>query len=150
MISMVHARELCLALAASAPAFGFCPTEMLVDRGSLASDKSGTLVSHNRQKPYIIHHCHRAMDNSRDEAQRRVVVACALTAVATSLALVAQNPRPLSLRPVPMRISILSGRMWLDELLAGHPERFNEQFGTSKHAFQLLSRELQLHSGPTN
>ena len=43
-----------------------------------------------------------------------------------------------------MRTSILSGQMWLDELLVGHPERFREQFGMSKHAFQLLSCELQL------
>ena len=88
------------------------------------------------------------MDNSRDEAQRRALVACTLTALTTSLALVVQNP--LSLQPIPMRTSILSGQMWLDELLVGHPERFGEQFGMSKHTFQLLSRELQLHSGLTN
>lgn len=40
--------------------------------------------------------------------------------------------------------------MWLDELLAGHPERFDEQFGMSKHAFRLLSHELQLYSGLTD
>jgi len=40
--------------------------------------------------------------------------------------------------------------MWLDELLAGHPERFREQFGMSKHTFQQLSRKLQLYSGLTN
>lgn len=49
-----------------------------------------------------------------------------------------------------MRTSILSGQMWLDELLAGHPERFREQFGMSKYAFQVLSRELQLHGGLVN
>ena len=37
--------------------------------------------------------------------------------------------------------------MLLDELLDGHPERFEEQFGISKHAFRLLSRELRLFSG---
>ena len=88
------------------------------------------------------------MDNGRNEAQRRAVVACSLTALTTSLALVMQDP--LALRPIPMRTSILSGQMWLDELLAGHPERFSEQFGMSKYAFQLLSRELQLHSGLTD
>ena len=40
--------------------------------------------------------------------------------------------------------------MWLDELLAGHPERFKEQFRMSKSAFQRLSREPQLHSGLTD
>ena len=73
---------------------------------------------------------------------------CALATLTTSLAVVAQNQ--LSLEPIPMRTSILSGQMWLDELLAGHPERFKEQFGMSKCAFQLLLRELQLHSGLAN
>ena len=95
-----------------------------------------------------MHTDHMAMDNGRNEAQRRAVVACSLTALTTSLALVMQDP--LALRPIPMRTSILSGQMWLDELLAGHPERFSEQFGMSKYAFQLLSRELQLHSGLTD
>jgi len=88
------------------------------------------------------------MDNARNEAQRRAVMAYALIFLATSFALATQNLLPL--RPIPMRTSILSGQMWLDELLAGHPERFNEQFGMSKHAFQLLSRELQFYSGLTN
>ena len=88
------------------------------------------------------------MDSTRDKTQRRAVVACALTALMASLALVAQSP--LSARPIPMRTSILSGQMWLDELLAGHPERFSEQFGMSKFAFHLLSRKLQLHSGLAN
>ena len=88
------------------------------------------------------------MDSTRDETQRRAVVACALTALTTSLALVVQSP--LSVRPIPMRTSILLGQMWLDELLAGHPERFSKQFGMSKFAFHLLSRELQLHSGLAN
>ena len=53
---------------------------------------------------------------------------------------------PLSQSPslTLMRTSILSGQMWLDELLVGHPECFREQFGMLKYAFQLLSRELQL------
>ena len=88
------------------------------------------------------------MDSTRDKTQRWAVVVCALTALTTSLALVAQSP--LSVRPIPMRTSILLGQMWLDELLAGHPERFSEQFGMSKFAFHLLSRELQLHSGLAN
>jgi hypothetical protein len=85
------------------------------------------------------------MDSGRDEAQRRTVVTCALATLTVLLAVVAQDP--LLPRPIPMRTSILSGQMWLDELLVGHPERFKEQFGMSKHAFQLLSRELQLQSG---
>ena len=88
------------------------------------------------------------MDDSHNENKQQVAVACALATLTTTLAVVAQNQ--LSLEPVPMRTSILSGQMWLDELLAGHPERFKEQFGMSKGAFQSLSRELQLHSGLAN
>ena len=89
------------------------------------------------------------MENSQDEARTRVaVVVCVLAALTTLLALVRR--KPVSLTPIPMRTSILSGQMWLDELLVGHPERFVEQFGMSKRAFQLLSRELQLHSGLTD
>ena len=44
----------------------------------------------------------------------------------------------------------LVGADVVDELLAGLPERFKEQFGMSKYAFQQLSRELQLYSGLTN
>ena len=85
------------------------------------------------------------MDSGCDEAQRRTAVTCALATLTVLLAVIAQDL--LLPRPVPMRTSILSGQMWLDELLVGHLERFKEQFGMSKHAFQLLSRELQLQSG---
>ena len=82
------------------------------------------------------------METDGDEAWRRAAVGCALATLTVLLAVAIQDP--LSLSPTPMRTSILSGQMWLDELLVGHPERFREQFGMSKHAFQLLSRELQL------
>ena len=89
------------------------------------------------------------MENSQDETRTRVaVVVCVLAALTTLLVLV--RHKLVSLTPIPMRTSILSGQMWLDELLVGHPERFVEQFGMSKRAFQLLSRELQLHSGLTD
>ena len=83
------------------------------------------------------------MDNDQDEEKKRAAVACALAAITTSLIITVQ--KPLLLRPIPMRTSILSGQMWLDELLAGHPKRFKEQFGMTKDTFRLLSRELQLH-----
>lgn len=89
------------------------------------------------------------MENSQDEARTQVaVVVCVLAALTTLLVLVRR--KLVSLTPIPMRTLILSGQMWLDELLVGHPERFVEQFGMSKCAFQLLSRELQLHSGLTD
>ncbi|KAJ6527229.1 hypothetical protein DFH09DRAFT_894196, partial [Mycena vulgaris] len=47
----------------------------------------------------------------------------------------------------PMHTSSLTGQLWLDELLAGHPVRFREQLGLAKHTFYHLSFELQAFSG---
>jgi hypothetical protein len=88
------------------------------------------------------------MESSDPDAQRRAVIAFVIVMFITSLAFVVRNPQ--SLIPIPMRTSLLSGQMWLDELQAGHPERFSEQFGMSKHTFHLLSCELKLHSGLRN
>jgi len=49
-----------------------------------------------------------------------------------------------------MRTSILTGQLWLDELLQGHPLRFHEQMGMGRHVFRQLSQELQLHNGLQN
>jgi hypothetical protein len=45
--------------------------------------------------------------------------------------------------PRPKRTSILTGKRWINGLIAGHPERFHEQMGMRKHVFQLLLNELQ-------
>ena len=47
----------------------------------------------------------------------------------------------------PMHTSSLTGQVWLNELIAGHPTRFREQLGLAKHAFFRLSFELQAFSG---
>ena len=78
------------------------------------------------------------MADDHDEAQRRAAVVSALASLAAFLAIIPQNI--LTSPPVPMRTSILSGQMWFDELMAGHPGRFHEQFGMSKSTFQRLSR----------
>ncbi|KAF8487496.1 hypothetical protein DFH94DRAFT_612231, partial [Russula ochroleuca] len=52
--------------------------------------------------------------------------------------------------PRPMRTSILTGQLWLDELLQGHPKHFHEQMGMSWHIFRRLSHELQSYSGLKN
>lgn len=41
----------------------------------------------------------------------------------------------------------LTGQLWLDKLLEGHPLRFHEQMGISRPGFRKLSHELQLYSG---
>ncbi|KAJ7017915.1 hypothetical protein C8F04DRAFT_888724, partial [Mycena alexandri] len=47
----------------------------------------------------------------------------------------------------PMHTSALTGQLWLNELVAGHPARFRDQLGMGKLAFSRLSNELQIHSG---
>ena len=49
-------------------------------------------------------------------------------------------------KPVPKHTSILTGQKWINELLAGHPERFKEQFGIDKTIFRALLHYLQSHS----
>ncbi|KAI9432591.1 hypothetical protein H4582DRAFT_1789091, partial [Lactarius indigo] len=38
--------------------------------------------------------------------------------------------------------SSLSGQQWIDELLAGHDDRFYNEFGLCKHVFRQLSSVL--------
>ncbi|KAJ7711735.1 hypothetical protein B0H16DRAFT_1233084, partial [Mycena metata] len=66
---------------------------------------------------------------------------CTLVAfTTTSLGLAAESP-------IPMHTSLLTGQMWLGELLRGHPGRFRDQMGVAKHVFYRLSFELQASSG---
>ncbi|KAJ6533438.1 hypothetical protein DFH09DRAFT_888774, partial [Mycena vulgaris] len=46
-----------------------------------------------------------------------------------------------------MHTSALTGQRWLTELLAGHPDRFRDQFGMAKVTFRRLSFKLQALSG---
>ena len=43
--------------------------------------------------------------------------------------------------------SALSGQAWLQELLNGHPVRFHNNIGMSKHVFRKLVHELQMYAG---
>ena len=43
---------------------------------------------------------------------------------------------------MPKNTSKLTGQQWLDELLAGHPQRFYDGMGMNKHVFRALLREL--------
>ncbi|KAJ7132427.1 hypothetical protein C8R44DRAFT_528451, partial [Mycena epipterygia] len=47
----------------------------------------------------------------------------------------------------PMHTSVLTGQLWLSEILASHPNRFQNQLEMAKHAFYRLSFELQAYSG---
>ena len=48
---------------------------------------------------------------------------------------------------MPQNTSVLTGHAWVRELLAGHPRRFYNMLGMSKHVFRTLARELQEFSG---
>ncbi|KAF9233540.1 hypothetical protein BU15DRAFT_15771, partial [Melanogaster broomeanus] len=47
----------------------------------------------------------------------------------------------------PMHTSILTGRLWLDELLAGHPGRFYRSMGMNKATFRKLLCKMKLIGG---
>lgn len=47
----------------------------------------------------------------------------------------------------PMYNSALSGQAWLQELLNGHPVRFHDTIGMSKHVFWKLLHELRVYAG---
>jgi hypothetical protein len=49
--------------------------------------------------------------------------------------------------PILMRTSMLTGHLWLDELLKGHSTWFQEQMRMAHHVFYQLSNELQTHCG---
>ena len=62
-----------------------------------------------------------------------VLVAEAITAAATKV------------QPIPYHTSILTGPMWVLELLNGHPDRIRSELGVRKHIFRKLIEELSSH-----
>ncbi|OAX37174.1 hypothetical protein K503DRAFT_647320, partial [Rhizopogon vinicolor AM-OR11-026] len=45
----------------------------------------------------------------------------------------------------PKNTSKLTGQQWLNELLAGHHQRFYDAMGMNKHVFRVLLHELVRH-----
>ncbi|KAG7088644.1 hypothetical protein E1B28_012616 [Marasmius oreades] len=78
----------------------------------------------------------------QDKKQKRKKLG-ALALICASAAYVAITGHPAK-EPVPMYTSILTGQCWLDELLKGHPLRFQQQLGVTKEVFCQLLLELQL------
>ena len=66
-----------------------------------------------------------------------------IAAAASAAAIVATQVRPA---PVPVRTSVLTGRMWVKELLES-PVRMHEQLGVPRHVFEKLLDELQSAHG---
>jgi hypothetical protein len=46
---------------------------------------------------------------------------------------------------IPYHTSILTGPMWVLELLNGHPDRIRNELGVRKHVFRQLVDELSSH-----
>jgi hypothetical protein len=49
--------------------------------------------------------------------------------------------------PIPWHNSIRTGKMFVDELLEGHPERIRSVLGLRKHTFRQLVHELRHRTG---
>ncbi|KAF7370409.1 putative nuclease HARBI1-like protein [Mycena sanguinolenta] len=71
--------------------------------------------------------------------RRRSVVTNAVIAIIFFASHLLGIERPL---PRPMHTSILSGSLWIDEILLGHPDRCHRELGMSTALFLLLLAEL--------
>lgn len=85
-------------------------------------------------------------DDLRSRTRRELLRNSVMLAViaAGSIVAVADTPRA---PPVPMYDSSLTGQMWMDELLAGHPQRFYNAMGMHKDVFKRLLEELKSRGG---
>jgi hypothetical protein len=81
----------------------------------------------------------------RDKQRHKQRTAAFLSAVVSG-AVVMQYMAP-HLVKTPMYNSKLSGEDWVQELLHGHPGRFYDNLGMSKHVFRKLVQELQVYAG---
>lgn len=70
-----------------------------------------------------------------------------MAACATALAALVPTVLNTQKTPEPKHTSRLTGQLWLEELLTGHPERFREQLGLAHHVFRKLSQVLQERHG---
>jgi hypothetical protein len=86
---------------------------------------------------------HAKSRKKRDRQRKiRLVAALLCTVAAFTVSLFLDAPDP-----TPMHTSLLTGQMWLGELLKGHLDRFRDQLGMAKLAFFRLSFELQVYCG---
>ena len=80
-----------------------------------------------------------------DWQQCKLRTAAFLSAVAGGAAVI-QYMTPHLIK-TPMYDSKLSGEDWVQELLNGHPGRFHDNLGMSKHVFRKLVHGLQMYAG---
>jgi hypothetical protein len=88
----------------------------------------------------------KALQASAQAQQRHRIRTAAFISAAAGAATVAQYLIPHLIK-TPMYNSLFTGEAWLQEILNGHPGRFYDSLGLSKHAFQKLVRELQIYAG---
>jgi hypothetical protein len=86
--------------------------------------------------------CKAPVWRSSDRRQRSLTVIGAVLAAAT----VVTSFHAMQ-DPILMRMLMLTGHLWLDELLEGHPTQFQEQMGMAHHVLHQLSNELQTLCG---
>jgi hypothetical protein len=76
--------------------------------------------------------------SSRKKQQLLQAAKCGALASATIGYAITRSPDP-----IPMRNSILTGEMWVQELLNGHHLRIQEQLGVSSEDFEALVTDMQ-------
>lgn len=81
---------------------------------------------------------------SHAHRKRKKQLAAAVAAYAAAVVTLHYTPH---LFKTPQNTSILTGHAWVCELLAGHPRRFHNMMGISKHVFRNLVKELRAHAG---
>lgn len=84
---------------------------------------------------------HIALNTCRHSQKKAVALMTAMTGGAIAMQLHSIFCKTL------MHTSVLTGEMWVKELLAGHPARFHRSMGMAKHVFWGLHQELQLYAG---
>src|ERR1700683_1547872 len=87
----------------------------------------------------------KALQKSVQDRQRRKLRTAAFLSAVAGGAAVMQYMIPHLIK-TPMYDSKLSDEDWLQELLNGHPVRFHDNLGMSKHVFRKLVQELQMHA----
>ena len=76
-----------------------------------------------------------------DDTRRRVALLVGITVVIVGYAAVLAAASRFE--KVAQHTSILRGQQWVDELREGHPGRFKNKMGMSKHVFDRLLEVLQ-------
>jgi len=59
------------------------------------------------------------------------------------LRIIRERRRAERARRIPYHTSILTGEMWVNELLSGHPRRFRTELGVNRSTFILLVKAMQ-------